>query len=165
MILDTISKVKMFKEKVEITYYPDYIKEVLLSHYESRPLKPEAGNKTEETIIRDIRVAVVDNGSKIIIGAGDEKQEQNEQLIKAILRAYKWNKKLKESAVFSRSVICDADNIGERYMDKILRLAYLSPKIIQSILNGTQPREITFQRLTEISTTDWSEQERLLNIK
>ena len=165
MIRDTLSKVKMFKEKVEITYYPEYIKEVLLSHYESRPLKPETGTMAEETIVKDIRIAVVDNGSKIIVGTGDEKQEQNEQLIKAILRAYKWNKKLKESAAFSRRVVCEEENIGERYMDKILRLAYLSPKIIQSILNGTQPREITFQRLTEINTTDWSEQERLLNIK
>ncbi|MDR1124103.1 MAG: hypothetical protein LBL61_05895 [Elusimicrobiota bacterium] len=165
IIRDTISRIKLFKEKVEIAFYPEYIKEVLLSHYESRKLRPEIKIQTEEAIVKDIRVAVVDNGSKIIIGAGDEKQEQNEQLIKAILRAYKWNKKLKKSTVFSRSIVCEEENIGERYMDKILKLAYLSPKIIQSILNGTQPRDITFQRLTEINTTDWSEQERFLNIK
>jgi hypothetical protein len=107
----------------------------------------------------------VDNGSKIIIDAGEKKQEQNEQLIKAVLRAYKWNKKLKESAVFSRRVVCEEENIGERYLDKILRLVYLSPKIIQYISNGSQPKEITFQRLTNINTKNWDEQERLLNIK
>jgi hypothetical protein len=124
-IRDTISRVKIFKEKVEITYYPDYVKEILLSHYENRSLKPEPGNKTEETIIKDIRIAVVDNGSKIIIGAGDAKQEQNEQLIKAVLRAYKWNKKL----------------------------------------NGTQPKDITFQKLTSINSRNWVEQEKILNLR
>ncbi|MDR1123812.1 MAG: hypothetical protein LBL61_04290, partial [Elusimicrobiota bacterium] len=165
IIRDTNSRIKMYKEKIEITYYPERVIEILVSYYENRPLKPEIDNNTEETIIKDIKIAVVDNGSKIIIGDGDAKQEQNEQLIKAILRAYKWNKKLKDSAVFSLKEICEEEKITKRYVDKVLKLAFLSPKITQDILNGTQPKDITFQRLTDVNTMNWHEQERLLNIK
>ena len=165
IIRDTIGKVKIQKEQVEISYYPEQIKEIILSHYENRPQEQEMSNKTEETIIRDIKIAVVDNGSKIIIGAGDDNHEQNEQLIKAVLRAYKWNKKLKESPTFALKEICEEENISKRYVDKVLRLAYLSPKITQSILNGTQPKDVTFQKLTDITTQNWVEQEKILNIK
>ncbi|MDR0723832.1 MAG: hypothetical protein LBF23_01435 [Endomicrobium sp.] len=133
IIRDTISKIKIFKEKIEVTYYPQYIKEILLSHYENRSLKQEVENKTEEIIEKDIRITVVDNSSKIIIGIGDEKHEQNEQLIKAVLRAYKWGKKLKESPIFGLKEISDEEKISKRYEDKVLKLAYLSPKITQSI--------------------------------
>jgi hypothetical protein len=47
---------------------------------------------------------------------------------------------------------------NKRYVDKVLKLTCLSPKIIESILNGTQPKDIT----TNIKTTDWKEQEKHL---
>ena len=39
----------------------------------------------------------------------------------------------------------------------------LSPKIVEAILNGHQPEDLTVQKLLNVKTLDWQEQERILN--
>lgn len=161
-IIDIISKIRVFEEKVEISYYPAQLKEILLAHYEVRPPK-NIVDKSERTIIKEIRIAVVENGEKIIIGA-EAAANKNDILIKAILKSYKWNKRLIDREEFSIKELCEEEGITKRYVNKILGLSLLSPKITEKILSGTQPRELTFEKLTSIKTTDWKQQEKLLNI-
>jgi hypothetical protein len=166
MIRDAISKVKIFKEKIEISYYPEYLKEILLSHYENRPIKPEIESNTEETIIKDMRIAVVDNGSKIIIGAGAPViNRQDDSLIRLVLKAYKWNKMLTSGQVKNSAEIAKQEHVHYSYLKKVLRLAYLSPRVTQSILNRTQPRDLTVGKLFECDMEDWTKQEQFLGIK
>jgi len=157
-----ISKIKVFKEKVKISYYPEQLKELLLSNYEKREFK-EVNNKTETTIIKNIKIAVVDNGSKIIIGA-DSTNKPNEVLINALLKGYKWNKLLVERKVKNIQEICTTEKVTSRYVKDLLELSYLSPKIQESIIKGTQSQDLTLIKLKSITTSDWKEQEKILNI-
>jgi len=50
------------------------------------------------------------------------------------------------------------------YIKDVLRLRFLSPDITEKILNGTQPPEMSIQKLININTFDWTEQRKLLNI-
>ena len=43
-----------------------------------------------------------------------------------------------------------------------LRYTFLSPKIIESILNGSQPEDLTITKLFKIKTLNWQEQEHIL---
>ena len=166
IIRDIIGKVKLLKERVEMTYYPEYIKEVLLSHYENRPLKTEVDTKKEETVIKDIKIAVVDNGSKIIIGTNAQSvSKQEESLIRIILNAYKWNKMLTNGQVRNAMDIAKKENIHYSYLKKILKLSYLSPNITKTILNGAQPRDLTVGKLFECDMESWAKQEQFLGIK
>ena len=48
------------------------------------------------------------------------------------------------------------------YIKQVLNLRFLSPRIIEAILNGTQPRELTMTKLFNIKTLNWNEQEKLI---
>lgn len=156
-----ISKVKVFKSKIEISYFPKQLKELLLANYKKREVR-EIVDKSAITITKDMKIAVVDNGSRIIVGAGMP-NKPNDILVKALLKGYKWNKLLTERKS-NISEICINEKVNSRYVKELMELSYLSPKIQESIIKGTQPQDLTLTKLKSITTTDWKEQERILNI-
>ena len=52
--------------------------------------------------------------------------------------------------------------ISERYAGRICECAFLAPDIVEAILEGRQPRDLTFEKLTNGLPMVWSEQRKLL---
>jgi hypothetical protein len=46
---------------------------------------------------------------------------------------------------------------------ELLRLKFLAPDIVEAILNGAQPIDLTADKLRKLKTVDWREQKRILN--
>lgn len=53
------------------------------------------------------------------------------------------------------------DKVCVQYVRRMLNLSFLSPQIVRSILNGTQPANCTLKKLLPIKTSDWHAQEIL----
>jgi hypothetical protein len=88
------------------------------------------------------------------------KGEPNHALIRAIVTAQAWVEQIKAGQ--SVSDIMQAQNIPEGMIWKRIRLAFLSPKILRAILDGTTNRDLTIKMLTRHDLPfDWSEQETL----
>jgi hypothetical protein len=55
------------------------------------------------------------------------------------------------------------DGISRRYIRRLVALAFLGPQLVEAILQGRQPLELTTTRLTELDLPlDWTEQHKLL---
>ena len=88
------------------------------------------------------------------------KGEPNHALIRAIVTAQAWVEEIKAGQ--SVSDIMQAQNIPEGRIWKRIRLAFLSPKILRAIVDGTTNRDLTIKMLTQHDLPlDWSEQEAL----
>ena len=88
------------------------------------------------------------------------KGEPNHALIRAIVTAQAWVEEIKAGR--SVSDILHAQNILEGRIWKRIRLAFLSPKILRAIVDGTTNRDLTIKMLTQHDLPlDWSEQEAL----
>jgi hypothetical protein len=84
-------------------------------------------------------------------------------LIKAITRGRAWFEELASGRARSLHELAKRDRISRRYIRRLVNLAFLSPKLIEAVLQGRQPVELTATRLTEIDLPlDWTEQHRLL---
>jgi site-specific DNA recombinase len=46
--------------------------------------------------------------------------------------------------------LAERDGVSRRYMRRLVNLAFLSPKLLEAILQGRQPVELTVTRLTEL---------------
>jgi len=57
-------------------------------------------------------------------------------LVKALARAWRWQRLLDDGGYNSVSDIGDAENISRSYVSRILRLALLAPDIVEAILAG-----------------------------
>lgn len=82
-------------------------------------------------------------------------------LIKALVRAHKWEKALASNSQKSLSTIAKSENLEFMYVTRIYRLYFLAPKIKEAILDGIQPRTLTLSRLMHNIPICWQEQARL----
>jgi hypothetical protein len=98
------------------------------------------------------------NGSKLTwVGY---KGEPNHALIRAIVTAQAWVDEIKAGR--SMSDIMQAHQIPEGMIWKRIRLAFLSPKLLQTIVEGTTNRDLSIKMLTGHDLpVEWSEQETL----
>ncbi|MEM7444779.1 MAG: recombinase family protein [Pseudomonadota bacterium] len=85
-------------------------------------------------------------------------------LIKAVARAIGWFDDLAHGRVSTIGEIAAAHQVGSRYVVQQLRLAFLAPDIVTSILAGSQPADMTVETLVRYIylPVDWDEQRRLL---
>jgi hypothetical protein len=59
--------------------------------------------------------------------------------------------------------LAERDGITRRYVRRLVDLAFLSPELVEAILHGRQPVELTATRLTELDLPlDWTDQRSLL---
>ena len=54
--------------------------------------------------------------------------------------------------------IAKSENINPSFVSRILRLAYLSPTIVEAILNGQFPAHLTMKRLIAPFPMEWERQ-------
>ena len=88
------------------------------------------------------------------------KGEPNHALIRAIVTAQAWVDEIKAGR--SMSDLMQSHKIPEGMIWKRIRLAFLSPKILQAIFEGTTNRDLSIKVLTKHDLqVEWSEQEAL----
>jgi site-specific DNA recombinase len=84
-------------------------------------------------------------------------------LIKAIVRGRAWFEELATGRARSLQELAKRDGISRRYIRRLVGLAFLSPQLVEAILQGRQSVELTATRLTELDLPlDWTEQHKLL---
>ena len=99
----------------------------------------------------------------IPLGQQQELQPRpNATLIKALTRAYKWKERLFTGAAPSTSAIAKEEGVTERYVSRIMRLAFLAPDIVEAILDGYQSTDLELERLMKGIPISWNEQRRAL---
>jgi site-specific DNA recombinase len=87
-------------------------------------------------------------------------------LIKLVHRAHRYLTHLTNGSAQRLSDIAAAHQADPADVSRLLPLAFLSPKIVDAILSGHQPLELTAQRLSRLPDLplDWAEQETLLGM-
>jgi hypothetical protein len=79
-------------------------------------------------------------------------------LIKALARAWRWQRLLDDGIYTSVSEIGEAEHIGKSYISRILRLALLAPDIVEAILAGRTDHALMLERLERPLPASWGEQ-------
>jgi hypothetical protein len=102
---------------------------------------------------------VAPDGSEI---AATTKPQPDGTLVKALARAWHWQRRLDEGVYASVSDIGDAENISKSYVSRILRLALLAPDIVEAILAGRADESLMLERLEWPLSVRWVEQRRRL---
>src|ERR1700731_297465 len=84
-------------------------------------------------------------------------------LIKAIARGRGWFEELAAGRARSLRELAERDGVTRRYVRRLVDLAFLSPELVEVILQGRQPVKLTATRLIELDLPlDWTEQRSLL---
>ena len=79
-------------------------------------------------------------------------------LVKALARAWRWQRLLDRGVYASVSEIAEAERISKSYVSRVLRLALLAPDIVEAILAGTMGPAVGFEQLETGVPVGWEEQ-------
>jgi len=163
-----LSKVVIYKEKVEITICKNQLLKIFEAIYNNAdcPEELKVGTETPIILTKDIKItATARNGSVLILTDSDTEQPKiNSTLVKAIVKSYLWNKQILSGEVKNSIEIQESEGHKDpRYINNIINLRFLAPNIIESILSGVQNRDLTLQELFKIKTLDWQEQHKILH--
>jgi DNA invertase Pin-like site-specific DNA recombinase len=87
---------------------------------------------------------------------------RREALLIAIAKARGWIDDLMQGRVASFAAIARREAKVERHIRRLTPLAFLSPRIVSALLDGTAPADLTLTKLARPLPYSWGEQERRL---
>jgi site-specific DNA recombinase len=88
------------------------------------------------------------------------KASRREALLIAIAKARQWIDDLAHGRAASFAVIARREGKAERHIRLLAPLAYVSPRIVSALLDGTAPADLTLTNLARALPYCWAEQER-----
>ena len=83
-------------------------------------------------------------------------------LIKAVARAHPWPEKIIRGELTGLRSIAQLTGLDEHYAGRILNCSFLAPDIVEAILDGRQPADLTIQKLLRSLPLAWAEQRQRL---
>jgi|GEM_PF-257203 len=79
-------------------------------------------------------------------------------LVKAIARAFRWQKMLETGRYATIKEIARAEKINSSYVSRVLRLTLLAPATIEAILDGQSSAAPTLAEAMGVFPVEWAEQ-------
>ena len=79
-------------------------------------------------------------------------------MIKAVARAFRWQRLLENGTYGCLDEIAKAEKIGPSFVSRVIRLALLAPDIVEAVLAGKQPAHLTLRDLMQQFPVEWAGQ-------
>lgn len=106
------------------------------------------------------KLIVAPDGSAMI--ATPARPNIDNVLLKALARAFRWQRLLDEGTCSTIKEIAAKEKIDASYVGDVLRLTLLAPDIVEMILDGRQPPTLQFEPLRKSLPLEWQEQRRFI---
>ena len=86
--------------------------------------------------------------------------ETRNAVLAAIAKARRWIEDLKLGGVATLAEIADREGLGERHVRLLASLAFVAPRLVATIVDGTAPTDLTVTALAQRLPCSWANQER-----
>ena len=87
-----------------------------------------------------------------------EGRNQDPHVLRAIARAWSWRRQLETGAVSTILDIAAAEKVSDRFVGRMIRLAYLSPSVLETLVITRKPPAISINDLMAVAELPWAEQ-------
>lgn len=150
LIRAIIHKIMVSKNLIEITYNETSIKKVLntLANNQEIVIPDKSKNLTPIVISKNIKLTQPSRNDNILILNAKEYDtpEPNPYLVNAIVKSFYYHKQI-QSGKTIEDLQTEEGLKDSKYIRNIMNLKYISPELTEQILNGTQPKYLSLQKL------------------
>ena len=102
------------------------------------------------------------NGRPRILPPADykpsEDRTQDPHILRAIGRAWAWRRRMEAGEFSTVEDLAAALKLGDRHVNRLLRLAYLSPRVLKRIACGRETTSLSMRDLCFLAGEAWEEQ-------
>jgi len=118
---------------------------------------------TEKTIRVVIPLTVRrKNGRPKILPPADhgltEARMQDAHVLRAIARAWNWRRRIERGEASTIQDIATAEKVTDRFVSRMMRLAYLAPDVLEKLLIHRIPPALSLNDLIVVAELPWAEQ-------
>jgi hypothetical protein len=92
------------------------------------------------------------------VAAPARKPSRDETLVKAIVRAHRWRRRIESGRAKSITDLAEQVGVTDAYVCRLLPLTCLAPDIIEAILDGRQPKGLRLAEMLGNAPLGWNEQ-------
>lgn len=85
---------------------------------------------------------------------------QDPHVLLAIGRAWAWRRRLESGEVSTLAEIAERENLHLSFVSRFIRLAYLSPDVLQALVIDRQPCSVKLASLADCAALPWQKQLR-----
>ena len=85
-------------------------------------------------------------------------RSQVPHVLRAIARAWSWRRQLETGAASTIQDIAAAEKVSDRFVSRMMRLAYLSPEVLEHLVIRRVPPALSLNDLAAIAERPWAEQ-------
>jgi hypothetical protein len=106
------------------------------------------------------------NGRPKILPPDDMDQRngrgQDPHVLRAIARAWCWRRQLETGAASTIQDIAAAEKVSDRFVSRMMRLAYLSPEVLEHLIITRVPPALSLNDLAAVADRSWAEQMQMV---
>ena len=159
-----VRRVIVHPDRLELEIGKNTLRSVLMgSRPDPRNLADEQEQASVELIRLEVRAQLRRHGGemRLVVSPdmpGHVTPPPVSSLLKAIARGHQWHEWIVDGEVSSKVAIANRLGLTDGYVGRILECAFLAPDIVEAILDGRQPTDLTFQKLTCKLPLSWVEQ-------
>jgi DNA invertase Pin-like site-specific DNA recombinase len=162
MLSGIVIRVTIHQESIDIHVAKEETRARLLNHEGI----PDPGPH-EQPVVLTVAIKLKRCGGEmrlIIPGCAsiDRQRQPVSSLIKAVSRANEWVRRMESGEYKHQLALAKATGLEPRYINSILRFAFLAPEIVEAIIDGRQAPDLTLGSLIGVMPMLWREQKNLI---
>ena len=163
-----IDRIDVQRETVEIAIRPAAIPEIVNPDFDPNVAVETVGGESNITLSIRARLKRVGMETKLLIeGVGSgSRREPDRSMLRLIAQAHRYREMLLAAQGKTMSELAEEAGVGRPYFCRVVRLGFLAPQIVQAILRGRHPLELTAKRLSHHAKlpNEWKDQMTQLGI-
>jgi site-specific DNA recombinase len=161
-LLETVARIEVRQDRVRIFLHADALREMIGQGEADGALGQDIGEFKIEVPVSfkrrgvEMKLVIADNRAQLL--APDPK------LIAVVAQGRRWFADIREGKVGSIAELAQRCGIDRTDVGRTIPFAFLAPDIVEAILDGRQPVELTAARLKRVRDLpySWDNQRRLL---
>jgi site-specific DNA recombinase len=162
VLLETVARIEVRQDRVRIVLHADALREMIGQGKTDRAPEQDTSEFTLDVPVSfrrrgvEMKLVIADNRAPLL--APDPK------LIAVVAQGRQWFADIREGKVGSIAELALQCGVYRTDVGRMIPLAFLAPDIVEAILDGRQPVELTAARLKRVRDlpVSWDDQRRLL---
>ena len=87
-----------------------------------------------------------------------QSRSQDPHILKAVGRAWAWRRRLEAGEAATIQDIAKAEGFTDRFVSRMIRLAYLSPDVLERLVISRDPPSVSVNELIDATYLPWAKQ-------
>ena len=165
-LVDWVERIELRKDRINFVLRIDVMIRAIVGDA-LKTNKPKKCARDNGRFTIELPVAFKRRGveTKIVLPqAGVPRKAPDKKLIQAVALGHEWFAEIKHGEMRSVSELAERHGVNQSDVSRVIPLGLLAPDIVNAILDGRQPVELTAAQLKRIGDlpTSWQAQRRLL---